>query len=587
MSRLSSGALFKRLLRYSFRYWAGFAVALVGMVVTAATETAFPAMMKPLMDKGFQGATTFQIWWVPVAVLLIFITRGIATFLSTYAMQWVSNNVLRDLRHDLFDKLITLPTTTFDARSSGQLISKMISDAQMVLLAATNVLTVIVRDSLILIGLLGWLLWLNWRLTLVVIFLMPILAFLTLKFSRRMRGISRNYLSAIGDMTASVEEAVAGNRIIKIFDGKRYELGRFDEVNGKYRAQAMRLAVASALQSPITQLIAAIGVAIVLTIALTQSRSGAATIGDFVSFITAMLMMFSPLRHLADVNSQLQRGLAAAEGVFQMLDEHSEMDTGKVVIGSRAAGSIEFESVNFQYPTRDAPALRDFSLQIPAGKTYAFVGPSGSGKSTLVNLLPRLYEIESGTIRLDGLDTRQLTLKSLRSQIALVSQDIVLFNDTIGANIAYGRNDISRERILDAVRIANLESFIGSLPLGLDTVVGDRGVRISGGQRQRIAIARAIIKDAPILILDEATSALDTKSEIAVQDAIEKLRSGRTTLIVAHRLSTVVSADQIVVLDQGRCVQVGSHKELIAQVGLYRTLYSQIENNEQLEGVKL
>jgi len=581
MSRISSSTLFKRLLGYSFRYWIGFAVAIVAMVVTAITETAFPAMMKPLMDKGFQGAATFQIWWVPVAVLLIFITRGLATFLSTYAMQWVSNNVLRDLRHDLFEKLITLPTTTFDARSSGQLISKMISDAQMVLLAATNVLTVIVRDSLILFGLLGWLLWLNWKLTLVVIFLMPILAYLTLKFSRRMRGISRNYLSAIGDMTASVEEAVAGNRIIKIFDGRNYELRRFDNVNADYRSQAMRLAVASALQSPITQLIAAIGVAIVLTIALTQSRSGGATIGDFVSFITAMLMMFSPLRHLADVNSQLQRGLAAAEGVFQMLDERSEGGNGRLVFKERILGHISFQNVTFKYPTRETSAIVNLSLEIPAGQTYALVGPSGSGKSTLVNLLPRLYEIDSGVIRLDGTDIKEITLKSLRDQIALVSQDIVLFNDTIGANIAYGRNDISKEQINDAVRVANLESFISSLPFGLDTVVGDRGVRISGGQRQRIAIARAVIKDAPILILDEATSALDTKSEVLVQDAIEKLRTGRTTLIVAHRLSTVVNADKIVVLEHGQCVQSGRHEELIKQVGLYRTLYSEIESNEQ------
>lgn len=550
-------------------------VAVLGMTVTAATETAFPALMKELMDKGFQGVKSFPLWWVSVIILAIFVVRGLAAFTATYTMDWVSNNVLRDVRRAMFEKLITLPASTFDLKSSGQLISKMISEAQQVLLAATNVITVLIRDSLILVGLLAWLFWINWQLTLVVLCLMPFLAVMTRKFSKRMRGVSRNYLRAIGDMTISVEEAVSGNRVIKVYGGEPYEKKRFEKTNANFRGQAMKYAVASALQTPVSQLIAAVGVAAVVTIALMQTRSGTATVGEFVSFITAMLLMFSPLKHLSEINSQLQRGLAAAEGVFELIDERSESNEGRKTI-SRAQGLLEFDQVTIQYPTREIPALNSISLSIPAGKSYALVGPSGSGKSTLVNLIPRLYEISSGAIKVDGVDIRELSLLDLRRQIALVSQDVVLFNDTIGKNIAYGREDVSLEQIWAAARSADLEPFIASLPQGMDTIVGDRGVRVSGGQRQRIAIARAIVKDAPILVLDEATSALDTKSEASVQSAIEMLRKNRTTLIVAHRLSTVVNADKIIVIDRGSIVQSGSHAELIGQPGLYQTLYAQL-----------
>lgn len=549
----------------------------MGMLVTAGTETIFPALMKQLMDKGFQGTASFPLWWVPVLIILLFVARGTATFVATYAMEWVSNNVLRDIRRLMFEKLVTLPSSSFDAKSAGQLISKMISEAQQVLFAATNVITVLIRDSMILIGLLAWLFWINWQLTLVVLALMPFLAMLTRRFSKRMRGLSRSYLGAVADMTTTVEEAISGNRVIKVYGGEPYERKRFEAVNSRLRGQVMRYAVASGLQTPISQLIGAIGVAVVVTIALMQARSGAATIGDFVSFITAMLLMFSPLKHLAEVNSNLQKGLAAAEGVFALVDEHSERDQGEKTL-DHAQGRISFKQVSIQYPTRDKPALNGLTLEVPAGQTYALVGASGSGKTTLVNLLPRLYDIDSGSIEIDGVDIRDIQLASLRRLMALVSQDVVLFNDTIARNIAYGRDDLTEEQILAAAEAADLMAFIRSLPDGLDTVVGDRGVRVSGGQRQRIAIARAMIKNAPILILDEATSALDTKSEASVQEAIERLRQGRTTLIVAHRLSTIVNADQIVVLDQGRIVQQGTHQELIAWPGQYQGLYTQMQN---------
>jgi subfamily B ATP-binding cassette protein MsbA len=575
---VTSIALFRRLFAYSLNYWPSFLVAVLGMSITAATETAFPALMKQLMDKGFQGVSAFSVWWVPVVILGIFIVRGAATFIATYSMEWLANNVLRDIRQAMFDKLVTLPSHSFDAKSSGNLISRMISEAQQVLMAATNVITVLIRDSLILVGLLAWLFWINWKLTLIVLFLMPTLAILIRKFSIRLRSVSKSYLVAIGEMTTSVEEAISGNRVVKIYGGEDYEKTRFSGINSRFRGQAMRYAIAAGIQTPVSQLIAALGVSIAVSIALLQTREGVATPGDFVSFITAMLLMFGPLKHLAEINSNLQRGLAAAEGVFALLDERSESDTGTKVL-VRAKGHIRFSDVTAQYPNRESLALNMVNIEVPAGKTYALVGPSGSGKSTLVNLIPRLYEATSGSITLDGIDIRDLQLKNLRSQIALVSQDVVLFNDTISNNIAYGRSDLTDLGIREAARAADLLNFINSLPQGMKTVIGDRGVRVSGGQRQRIAIARAIIKDAPVLILDEATSALDTQSESNVQNAVERLRKGRTTVVVAHRLSTVLNADRIIVLDDGKIVQSGTHQELIALSGLYQLLYAKMQES--------
>lgn len=570
---MSSIALFRRLLGYSLRYWIAFLVSVLGMMIAAAAETAFPALMKTLMDDGFSRNDSFDLWLVPVAILLVFFFRGIASFLANYAMYWLSQNVLRDIRSDMYQKLLSLPSAAFDARSAGSWISKLINDAQQVLMAATNVITVLIRDSLVIIGLIAWLLWLNWQLTIVVLLLIPPLAFMTRKFSERMRGVSRTYLSTISEMTSNVEEAIAGNRVIKIFGGQDYETKKFAEINAAHRAQGMRISIASALQAPVTQFIASIGVAAVLTIALMQTRAGEATIGDFVSFITAMIMMLNPLRHLADINSQIQRGLAAAEGVFAMIDEPSELNQGKEILQDEI-GMISFKNVSVQYVTRDMPAVKNINIEIPQGATFAFVGPSGSGKTTLINLIPRLYDPTSGVIQIGGRDLRTLSLESLRSKISYVSQEIVLFNDTIAKNITYGRRDVSGEEIIRALQAADLKEFVESLPMQLNTVVGGRGVQLSGGQRQRVAIARAVIKNAPILILDEATSALDSASELSIQNAIENLRKNKTTLIVAHRLSTVLGADEIVVMNQGDIVQRGKHYDLLNESGLYRALYS-------------
>jgi subfamily B ATP-binding cassette protein MsbA len=573
---MSSIPLFRRLLTYSLKYWGVLIIALIAMVVIAASEAAFPAMMKPLMDRGFSSEQEFELWWAPLGIIGIFLTRGVASFVANYGMYLISQNVLRDIRAELFQKLVTLPTSFYDSRSAGHLISTLVSDAQMVLLAATNVATGLIRDSLVLLGLMIWLFWLNWQLTLVVLLLLPPLALLTQKFSKRMRGVGRSYLTTVGNMTSTVEEVIAGHRVIKTFGSQAYENNRFEKVNADHRGQGMRLAIASALQSPVTQLIASLGVAAVLTIALLQARLGVATIGDFVSFITAMIMMLNPLRHLAEVNSQLQRGLAAAEGLFALLDEKSEKDSGEIRLNN-ALGNVRFADVTFSYATRESKALTNFSLEIPHGETYAIVGPSGSGKSSLLALLPRLYEPDSGRITIDGVDIRDLSLESLRQQIALVSQDVILFNDSIKNNISYGCKTYTDDQIREAIEASDLDAFLLTLPDGINTQVGDRGVRLSGGQRQRIAIARAILKNAPILLLDEATSALDTQSEVAVQQAIDKLRANRTTLVVAHRLSTIVGADQIVVLDDGNIVQKGKHEELMQKDGLYRRLYSQLE----------
>lgn len=570
---MKTSELFRRLLGYSLVYWRGFLIAVLAMVITAATETAFPALMKPLLDNGFQDGAQFPIWWVPAAVIGIFVTRGISTFVSSYSMNWVSHNVLRDIRFLLYQKLLHLPANSIDQKSAGTLISKVITDAQMVLEACTTVLTSLVRDSLVLIGLLAWLLWLNWQLTLVVFAMLPILAFLTLEFSKRLRSVSRQYLDAISDLTVSVEETVVGNRVIKIFDGIEHEKERFGGINRHFRAQAMRIAVASALQTPISQLIAAIGVATVLSIALIQSRAGETSVGDFVSFLTAMLMMFSPIKNLSNINPQIQRGLAAAEGVFGLLDEAEESGSGKP-LDRPLQGGIEFQHVSLRYPGRKDKAIDDLCLSIPAKQTVAFVGRSGSGKTSIINLLPRLYEPTEGRVLIDGIDISTIERKSLRTQLAIVSQEVLLFNDTIKQNVLYGRRGATGPEVEMALEAANLGTFMNSLPDGLETMVGDRGIRLSGGQRQRIAIARAILKNAPILILDEATSALDTESESAIRDAIERLRIGRTTLIVAHRLSTIEHADSIVVMDQGRIAQIGTHADLLRDSGIYKELYA-------------
>ena len=572
---MSSAILYKRLLSYAKPYWPGFLLAFIAMALTAAAETAFPALMKPLMDKGFAGSTKFEVWWVPVSVLVIFFVRGTSGFVGSYAMNWIAQNVLRDLRQAMFNKLLVLPASAFDSMSSGQLISRIVAEVAGVTASVTNVINTLVRDTLILTGLFLWLLWINWQLTLLVLFVMPLLALLTIRFSNRMRAISRRALRATGKITVAVEQAISGNRIVRIFQAEKFEERRFGAVNSEFRAEAMRLVVVQSLQSPVTQFIAAIGVALVLTAVLFQARTGAATVGDFVSYITALLMTLGPLKHLADINGQLQRGLAAAESVFHLLDQPEELNRGRISRSHPVLGRIEFCDVSLVYNTRSEPALKNVSFAIGAGQHVALVGPSGGGKTSLINLIPRLYDPSKGSVKIDGTDIRDFELGYLRSQIALVSQDVTLFSDTILNNIIYGARQASTETIEQALRVTGLKDFVTSLPDGLDTVVGDRGVQLSGGQRQRIAMARAILKSPTILILDEATAALDTLSENLIKNSIELMRKDITTISVAHRLATIEKTDYIFVVNNGELSEHGTHQQLIQQQGLYQTLWAQ------------
>jgi len=550
------------------------ALGVLGMILTAATEPLLPAIFKILLDDGFgRQGQDWMLWVMPLAVVALFVARGMATFLMTYAMAWVSQRLLADLRRDMFARLTALPFDFFAREPAGQLISRIVADVGNVTGTLTQVATTLVRDSVVIIGLLGWLLWLNWKLTLIVAVLIPIVALMVRAYSRRMRRLSNEQMRYTGELTSVIEEAIRCNPVVKVYGGQGWEQSRFAAASEGLRRFAMRMTVAGATIVPVTQIAASISVAIVIAIALVQSRADETTVGGFVSFVTAMLMLLAPLKRLANINTDLQRAMAAADVVYQFIDEPCEPDEGQQTL-ERARGDLRFESVGFRYPGAGADALSSINLEVQAGQTIALVGPSGGGKSTLAHLIPRFQSPTEGRILLDGVPIDSLTLASLRRQVAWVSQHVMLFNDTLAANVAYGdARGASRERIEAAIRAAYLEDFVHQLPQGLDTIIGDNGIRLSGGQRQRLSIARAILKDAPIIIFDEATSALDNASERAVQAAIESLMAHRTTLVIAHRLSTVVHADRILVLSAGRIVESGRHEELLRAGGLYAQLY--------------
>jgi len=562
----------KRLFRMVVPYKGHVLLAFIGMILTAATEPMFPAVMKVLLDKGFVGKPSFDLWMVPVAIIGIFIVRGLATFGTNYLMTWVTTQLLNLLRGQMFARMLDVPVAYYSSNSMGRIINSMMFEVQQIVDMIRNVLTSLVRDALTVVGLLVFLIWLNWRLTIVALVLLPLTAFVVRMTGKRLRKLTRDYQAVNAELTQVIEETTRANFVIKIFGGHQYEKNRFEARANKLRRFSMRMASTYAATVPITQLMAAIAVAIVIVIALIQSSQNQTTVGGFVSFITAMLMLLAPLKRLAEVNGPLQRGLAAAEAVFSLIDASPERTTGTQLAG-RAAGKLEFVEVGFSYPGQNTPALEGIDLTVEPGETVAFVGMSGGGKSTLVNLVPEFYQATSGEIRLDGMAIGDIALASLRAQIAMVSKDVVLVDDTVAANIAYGDPAPNRARIEAAAQAAHLADVIAALPQGLDTMIGDNGSRLSGGQRQRLAIARAIYKDAPILILDEATSALDTESERAVQAALDALMRGRTTLVIAHRLSTIERADRIVVLVGGRIVETGSHAALLDKNGVYANLY--------------
>ncbi|TBR13648.1 lipid A export permease/ATP-binding protein MsbA [Rugosibacter aromaticivorans] len=571
----TSRELYVRLLGYVRPYWRTFVLAIVFMAISAATEPVFPALMKPLLDSGFGGKTTgvYNPWVLPLIIVGVFLLRGMFGFCADYALAWVSNKVVLDLRNDMFKRLVQLPTTFFDNQSSGAVMSRIAYDVTGVTGAATGVLTILIKDTLAVAGLLAWMFYLNWMLSLIALIMIPGIALAVLSFSKRLRATSRGVQRAMGEIMHVLEESIEAHKVVKIFGGQTYEGQRFAAASGTQRSQAMRQTIAAAALGPIVQLFAAVALATIITVAIQQSNaSDQTTVGSFVSFITAMLMLLAPLKRLTDINAPLQRGLAAAESVFDLINETPEDDFGATVLG-RASGNVIFRDVHLRYPEASREALAGINLVLPAGKTVALVGTSGSGKTSLANLLPRFYHPTSGEILIDDHSIETLTLASLRANIALVSQDVVLFNDTVAANIAYGLQGITQESLEQAARAAHALEFIEHMPEGFATLIGENGVKLSGGQRQRLAIARAILKNAPILILDEATSALDTESERHVQAALDVLMKNRTTLVVAHRLSTIEHADRIVVLEAGRIVEEGCHAELLAKNAAYANFY--------------
>lgn len=564
--------LYGRLILTIRPYRSVVALSVLAMVIAAALEPVLPALLKPLVDQNLIAKNTETQWWVPVALVLSFLAKGVAEYVANVASQWIANKAITDLRRQVFAHQMELPLAEHMAQSQGRMLSRLLYDIPQVGAALSSAWIVVVRDTLIIIGLTGYLLYTAWELTLLIFAIAPIVAWLITIASKKLRGGNRAMQESAGTMTGAIEESLSGVREIKIFGTQAHEAARFATITEDLRANTMRTVRISALNVPLVQVLAAVAIAAVIWLASNLSAQDRLSPGTFVAFVAAMAMLFEPIRRLTNINDVIQRGLAGAQSLFELLDTPPEPASPAARTMPRARGHVRFEGVSFRYPGQEAWAVQDFSLELRPGETLALVGASGSGKTTIVQLMARFFEPTQGRILLDGQDIAQMDLVALRTQLGWVGQHVVLFDDTVAANIAYGRPDATAAQIAQAAASANALEFIEALPQGLQSRAGVNGGQLSGGQRQRIAIARAFVKDAPILLLDEATSALDNASERAVKDAVALLRQQRSVLVVAHRLSTVRDADRIIVMEHGRAVESGSHDELAAANGSYTRL---------------
>ena len=578
----NSRALYFRLMREIQPYWHVVVFSILCLAIAAGVDVYLTSLLKPLVDQNLKADSLAHArpWLLPLEIFGLAVIRLVTNFGSDYGSAWISSRVMYDLREKMFSRFLKLPVRYYDKSSTGVLVSRVTYDVSQIMDAGVQVMTTLVRDSITTVFLLGLMLYRDWQLTLLCIILLPGIAISIRFVGRRQRRISRETQASMGDMTRILDESLSGQRMVKIFGGFKFELARFLGVNNSVRTLTVKRAATSSMNSGAIMLLIGITLAFIVYYASMRAQSGQLTAGSFVSFMVAMMMVQSPIKNITRINESLHRGLAAAETVFAVLDETEELDDGTQPI-ARAQGALKLDDVSFDYGGNNRPALDHVSLNIAPGETVALVGSSGSGKTTLANLLPRFYDVTSGQITLDGQVLNQYRIHDLRRQFALVSQDVILFNDTVSANIAYGDAEPDTARIRAAASAAFALDFVEAMPEGFNTMLGENGVRLSGGQRQRLAIARAIYKDAPVLILDEATSALDTESERKVQAALENLMQNRTTIVIAHRLSTIENADRIVVMNHGRIVETGKHEALLARNGAYsRMHYVQFSQNE-------